>query len=83
MKDGNDVLIGSISLLKGNFAEAEGLVIGDEIEYSFNEHLGEGAKENEVIADNILPLRQPRCLSKFTHSLWRSAFPGKPQSPSW
>ena len=40
------MLIGSIFLLKGNFAEAEGLVIGDEIEYSFNEHLDcEGAKD--------------------------------------
>jgi hypothetical protein len=53
MKYRNDVLVGSIFLLKGNFAEAEGLVIGYGIEYSFDEHLGEGAKENEVIANNI------------------------------
>ena len=44
MKDCNDMLIRSIFLLKGNIAEAEGLVMGDKIEYSFNKHLGEGAK---------------------------------------
>jgi hypothetical protein len=44
MNDGNDVLVGSTLLLEENFAEAEALVIGNEIEYSFQEHRGGGER---------------------------------------
>jgi hypothetical protein len=47
--------------IKGNFAEAEGLVIRYRIEYSFQKHLGR-IRKNEVVENNILYRRVPRCL---------------------
>ena len=49
-----DVLCFASFFMERNFAEVEGLVICNRIEYSFYKHLAFDAKENVVIRDNIL-----------------------------
>ena len=56
-----DVLSFGAFFIERNFAETEGLVMCNKIEYRFEKHLGKSAGKNEVVANNILHQRKPRC----------------------